>query len=254
MRRQSLGNMLIKNHEERNTINGKLRISETLFTGIFLTVVGGFLDAYTYLMRGGVFANGQTGNLVLLGIRLAERDFHQASYYVFPILAFLLGVFLTESIQRHINDDRFIKWRHIILALEILLLTICFFLPTDRTDRMVNITISFVCALQTQAFRSLRGLSYISVMCTGNLRSGVQELCNYRMFRERQHLVNSCYYFIIVLSFVAGAAAGTLLAKSFGHFSLIFPVALLGIVLVLLLLRKQLTDIVDRFGLGWLDR
>lgn len=247
-------NMTIKNNVEHCTVSGRLKISETLLTGILLTVVGGFLDAYTYLVRGGVFANGQTGNLVLLGIRLAERDFRQASYYVFPILAFLLGVFLTESIRRHISDGGFIKWRHIILALEILLLTVCFFLPADRTDRVVNVTISFICALQTQAFRSLRGLSYISVMCTGNLRSGVQELCNYRTSRERRHLVNSRRYFVIVLSFVAGASAGALLTESFGHFSLIFPVTLLGVVMILLLLGRRLTDIADRLGLEWPDR
>ena len=247
-------NMLIKNNARHKAVNGRLRISEMLLTGILLTAVGGFLDAYTYLVRGGVFANGQTGNLVLLGIRLANRNFRQASYYIFPIFAFLLGVFLTEIIQRHISNDGFIKWRHIILAMEILLLTICFFLPAGRTDRVVNITISFICALQTQAFRSLKGLSYISVMCTGNLRNGVQELCNYRISRKRQHLVNSRCYFMIVLSFVAGAAAGALLIERFGHFSLIFPIALLGIILVMLLLRRQLTDIVDRLGLGWLDR
>ena len=247
-------NTQIEHSPEDNMTDSRLKISETLLTGILLTVTGGFLDAYTYLMRGGVFANGQTGNLVLLGVRLAEWDFRQASYYILPIFAFLLGVFLTESIRRHISDDRFIKWRHIILGMEILLLAVCIFLPSRDMDHIVSITISFICALQTQAFRSLKGLSYISVMCTGNLRSGVQELCNYRRLRKRRHLVNSYYYFIIVVSFVGGAVAGALLAQSFGHFSLLFPVALLGAVLALLLLRRQLTDIVDRLGLGWLDR
>ena len=67
--------MLIKNNARHKAVNGRLRISEMLLTGILLTAVGGFLDAYTYLVRGGVFANGQTGNLVLLGIRLANRNF-----------------------------------------------------------------------------------------------------------------------------------------------------------------------------------
>ncbi|MEF9840560.1 MAG: DUF1275 family protein, partial [Lachnospiraceae bacterium] len=40
------------------------RISETFLIGAILAMVGGFLDAYTYLCRGGVFANAQTGNLV----------------------------------------------------------------------------------------------------------------------------------------------------------------------------------------------
>ena len=44
------------------------QMSETLFLGALLTVTGGFLDAYTYLCRGKVFANAQTGNIVLLGV------------------------------------------------------------------------------------------------------------------------------------------------------------------------------------------
>lgn len=37
------------------------QMSETFRLGALLTVVGGFLDTYTYLSRGGVFANAQTG-------------------------------------------------------------------------------------------------------------------------------------------------------------------------------------------------
>ena len=33
------------------------QMSETFRLGALLTVVGGFLDTYTYLSRGGVFAN-----------------------------------------------------------------------------------------------------------------------------------------------------------------------------------------------------
>ena len=37
-------------------------LSETFALGALLAAAGGFLDAYTYLLRGGVFANAQTGN------------------------------------------------------------------------------------------------------------------------------------------------------------------------------------------------
>lgn len=46
--------------------------SESLRLGLLLAVVGGFLEAYTFLSRGGVFANCETGNLVLLGLYLAQ--------------------------------------------------------------------------------------------------------------------------------------------------------------------------------------
>ena len=49
------------------------QVSETHLLGLLLAVVGGFLDAYTYLCRGRVFANAQTGNIVLLGVNLTNR-------------------------------------------------------------------------------------------------------------------------------------------------------------------------------------
>ena len=45
--------------------------ADSLRMGGLLAAIGGFLDSYTYIARGGVFANAQTGNLVLLGLRLA---------------------------------------------------------------------------------------------------------------------------------------------------------------------------------------
>lgn len=46
---------------------------ENLVTGLLLAGAGGFLDAYTFVGRGGVFANAQTGNIVLLAVAAGER-------------------------------------------------------------------------------------------------------------------------------------------------------------------------------------
>ena len=40
------------------------QMSESLLLGAMLAMAGGFFDAYTYLCRGKVFANAQTGNIV----------------------------------------------------------------------------------------------------------------------------------------------------------------------------------------------
>jgi hypothetical protein len=47
---------------------------DTLPTGLLLACAGGFLDAYTFVGRGGVFANAQTGNIVLLGVEAPVSD------------------------------------------------------------------------------------------------------------------------------------------------------------------------------------
>lgn len=36
---------------------------------------GGMMDAYSYIMRGHVFANAQTGNMLLFGVNLSEGNF-----------------------------------------------------------------------------------------------------------------------------------------------------------------------------------
>ena len=59
------------------------QMSESLLVGLLLAFSGGLMDAYTYVFRGGVFANAQTGNLILLGINLFDGSFHNA-----PVLAF----------------------------------------------------------------------------------------------------------------------------------------------------------------------
>ena len=65
----------------------KGQMSESLVLGLLLALAGGFFDAYTYLCRGGVFANAETGNIVLLGAHLAEGDFEKALRYLLPIVA-----------------------------------------------------------------------------------------------------------------------------------------------------------------------
>ena len=48
-------------------------MSESSFLTAILAIVGGFLDAYSYLMRGHVFANAQTGNIVLFGVNTSKK-------------------------------------------------------------------------------------------------------------------------------------------------------------------------------------
>ena len=48
------------------------QMSESIELGIVLALAGGFMDAYSYMCRDGVFANAQTGNMLLLGINRRE--------------------------------------------------------------------------------------------------------------------------------------------------------------------------------------
>lgn len=94
------------------------QMSETLLVGSLLAMVGGFLDVYTYLTRGGVFANAQTGNIVLLGITLSEGNIKKALTYLIPILAFIIGIIVAEVIKNKYKTKESVHWRQIIVLIE----------------------------------------------------------------------------------------------------------------------------------------
>ena len=85
-----------------------------------------------------------------------------------------------------------------------------------------------------QTFRRVAGLPFASTMCTGNMRSGSEELLFAVLRRETSHAVNSLRYFGVILSFILGAGGGSLLFMRFGpNVFLLAPLALFSVVLAL---------------------
>ena len=162
-------------------------ISESIRLGTLLTLTGGFMDAYSYLIRGGTFANAETGNIVLMGLSLAEGKWMRALYYLVPVVAFALGIFAAERIRERVGENPGIHWKEGVLWAEILLLFLAGFLPQEY-NAVVNSMIAFSCAMQVEAFRKIRGKAFATTMCTGNLRSGTELLCSgdYRHDAKRE--------------------------------------------------------------------
>lgn len=193
-----------------------LPISETLRIGILLAFVGGFLDAYTYTLRGGVFANAQTGNIVLLGMQITSGNFLKAFYYLFPILAFMSGVLVVACLKTFVVHYDLIHWQILAVSFKIVILFLVGWMPLSVPDALVNITISFVCSMQVCSFRMLDGTAYATTMCTGNLRSGTENLFLW-LVRKDQNARKKCgQYYMIIFCFCMGAGLGAVLSKHFG--------------------------------------
>ena len=146
-----------------------IQVSESFLLCALLTMTGGFLDVYTYITRGHVFANAQTGNVVLLGLNLAEGNIKEVAFYLFPIIAFALGILFTEWIRAKFKEYDLLHWRQIVVFFEALLLFFPAFMASGMWDTAVNILVSFVCAVQVESFRKVNGHSVATTMCTGNL-------------------------------------------------------------------------------------
>lgn len=61
------------------------QMSESFLTAVFLSLSGGLQDAYTYLFRGKVFANAQTGNIVLLSTNIMDGRWDKVLHYLVPL-------------------------------------------------------------------------------------------------------------------------------------------------------------------------
>lgn len=221
----------------------KRPMSETFLTGALLAIVGGYFDAYTYIARGGVFANAQTGNIVLFGIHLAQGHFGRALTYLIPVLAFVLGIFTAEMI--HKTEKRLpLHWRQIIIALEILTVVIVAFLPTeakglDPCNMTANVIISYICSLQVQSFRKIHGITCATTMCTGNLRSGSELLMRYQTDKNRQDLKDGLKYFAVNLFFIVGAVVSVFLTHFFGGMAVLFCLIPLIVTFSLMFLKQD---------------
>ncbi len=214
----------------------QVQMSERFRVGALLAVAGGLLDAYTYLQRGGVFANAQTGNIVLLGVRLAEGQWAKALHYLAPILAFVAGVLAAEWIKSRFKEATAVHWRQLSVGMEVVVLLLVALLP-HTMDALANVAVSFVCAVQVESFRKVHGSAFATTMCTGNLRSGTERLWLWLHTGEREHLTRAAYYGGVNLCFIGGAALGAWLVGVMGLYTV--GAACIPLLVTLLLMARR---------------
>ena len=82
-------------------------MSEAFINSIFLALSGGFQDAYTYNCRNGVFANAQTGNIVLMSQYFMRGNWQKGISYLLPVLSFAVGVCIAENVQNRFRNENF---------------------------------------------------------------------------------------------------------------------------------------------------
>lgn len=220
----------------------KKQMSESFRTAAFLSVSGGLQDAYTYIFRDKVFANAQTGNIVLLSQCIANRDLELSIHYIVPLLFFAVGIAVAEIIHGKFKEARRLHWRQLVLIIEIALLFIVGFLP-EKWNLLANAMVSFSCAMQVQAFRKVNGYAFASTMCIGNMRSGMDSLCSWVLNRNPAALKKSFYYWGIILLFALGAGLGSLALDLCGAKAIWFSCLLLTVSFCLMFLKEDVEEI-----------
>lgn len=217
----------------------KRQMSETYVVAAILASAGGFLDAYSYLVRGHVFANAQTGNIVLLGMRFFERDWLGCAKYLLPIVMFVAGVLLADRLRVRLKDSS-LHWRQHIILIEAAVLTAVTYIPTGgRYDIIANTLISFVCSLQVESFRKVHSISFATTMCTGNLRTATEHISLYITEKKDEHLSTALKLYGVIVFFILGVIIGTLICSALNRSGLIFVIFQLIAVFVLMFIDVE---------------
>lgn len=214
-------------------------MSESIELGILLAICGGFLDAYSYIGRGGVFSNAQTGNMLLLGVNLSEGNFHEAMTFFVPICSYAVGIMLADYLHDYVSEH--FHWRQIAILAESFILCIVAFIPFSN-NYLANCLSSCVCAIQYQAFRKIRGKGIATTMCMGNLRSVMVNFDIFLKTHDKKAISNAFLYLLIISSFVGGAVLGNILLKQLGQYSILFCSSVLFVCFLIMFIDREHSD------------
>ena len=193
-------------------------MSESLLIGVLLAISGGLMDAYSYLYRGQVFANAQTGNVLLFSVHLSKGEWEAALHYVFPIVAFLSGVALATFICHFGRHRKWLHWRQICVLLEAAVLFLVAWCP-QSANLLANSLVSLTCGVQVETFRKIDDASVATTMCIGNLRSATHSAIMCGLINRCEDRHNAYISSAMVLAFAFGAVLGSILIQSLGAYS-----------------------------------
>lgn len=204
-----------------------VQTSESIKLGAILALAGGFMDAYSYIGRGGVFANAETGNIVLLAISIGNRNPGDAVRYIFQIASFAVGVLISQTIKyKKKNAPTFFHWRQDAIFFEIIAMVIAGFISKEY-DIVANSLISLTCGIQVVAFAKISGHSISTTMCTGNLRIGTQNLSMYFATKDKIYYQKGIFYYGCILMFIIGAIVGDFFTRRIGEKSVLLVALML---------------------------
>ncbi|MCH4082110.1 MAG: DUF1275 domain-containing protein [Atopobiaceae bacterium] len=185
---------------------------ERRYTFWLLIFVAGWYGAYTFFLRGGVFCNAQTANVVLFAMALGKQEWLSAAYLLLPISAYFFGSFLSEWMGKTIKRMHFLRWDTLLIALEMCAVVFLAFMPAAWPDQICQVTLNFVCAMQFNTYRQVEGVPAATTFVTNHIRQIGSNLAKLIRHPEDHGLRRKMkVHASLLLCFMAGAVVSTML-------------------------------------------
>lgn len=198
---------------------------------ILLMTGAGMMGAYTFNVRGGVFCNAQTANIVMMGIALGNGKLSDGLYYLIPIAAYCLGAFVSEALPSAVKKLGLFRWDTWLVAFEMLILFIIGFIPLELPHQIVQVTINFIASMQYNTFRQAEGIPMATTFCTNHVRQVGIALAKLLCKHDTEAVKRGWSHAQMLLGFLCGGMLLTLVCRFFPRQSI--WVALLPLAAVL---------------------
>ena len=195
-------------------------IEKTQFL-IGITLLGGYVNTYAFIARGGNMVSFHTGNQIRCGMSLAYGNLSDFVFYLIPILMCFFGVCLSEILKWMFKKS---DWRLNTMLLEAAVLFIVGLLPTSM-NVAAGYSLSVLAGTHFCIFRSWEGSAHNSTIGTGNLRNLAQLFCKAVTGGSAAKL-KFLRYLCVFLSFPTGAFLGTRITIRLGNYG-IWPLSAL---------------------------
>ena len=168
----------------------------------------GWFGAYTFILRGGVFCNAQTANVVLFAIALGQREWLRAAYLIIPISAYFAGAFFSEFLGKSVKRFHFLRWDTVLIGIEIIVVIFLGLLPKEAPDQICQVALNFICSMQFNTFRQVQGVPAATTFVTNHIRQVGSFTAKYVRHRDPAIAERIITHGTLILCFVCGGIAG----------------------------------------------
>ena len=179
---------------------------------LFLTFCAGYVDAYTFIIRGNTLVAGQTGNVVFLSVGIVQHNVADAEVKILTLLSFMLGVFLLTIYKEKL---KIVKKPILSLVPLGVLSLIIGFVPLTVDNHFIVPPLAFCMGLVTTAFGEVSGIAYNNAFMTGNIKRTMLAFGEYVRTKHTPFLREGLIFVSLLSSFVLGVVVSAYLSISY---------------------------------------
>lgn len=191
--------------------NDKFPPNERFWLFCMLIFICGYFGGFTFTVRGNLFVNAQTGNLVLLSTGIAYSDKTLIFNTLSLLVIYSLGLITAEFISKKYSKKYL--WEKYLLLISSIISFLIGLLPNDLAFEFTLFPIAFLVAMKFATFEKAQGIGMATGFCTNHLKQTCVNLIRFIRSKDKEKIKLSASHFIMILFFIFGTSLAVFLGN-----------------------------------------